>query len=378
MRKFILFVIMVLITTNVNASAIPKTMYNKKIFVMAGNDVRYTSLYTLGQFIYGINEGAIRAKSNLRIYKSSQSYVIEIGTVDTDIKLYIDSGNVLTNVSIKRGVESFSYDSSKHKEMVTTLMFLLPFHDKIEEKAEAQKRKATENEATFVKENMLNFEYHMPLFAGLTWGDEVVDGIKKLSKVNGISNVNADCHLNEDVFGRDPDSIEVIAKIQGQHDWPTKKVTDILNQSDLLSITDEEAKVVTEGVDGCTIRGNIVLFNTPSLVTLHFGKTSFGGQVPYYLNHIRITGNFGANYSKMVDAYKAKYKDYKVKDYLETERFDRFNSYVDFGARNGEDNAVEYWKSNDISDLQMKILIEESNKSQSDQFKEAPQADGAI
>lgn len=379
MKKIIFCLFILLVTTDVFSAVFPKEMSNKKIFVMDGKDVRYTSLWTLGLFIHGLNEGAIKNNGQLKVFKSISSYVIQISSADTDLKLSIDNNNVLTNLSIKRGIESFSFNSTMHHEMVTALSFLLPFNDKVEKNIELQKRKAADKEATFVRDNMLNFEYHMPLFAGLTWGDEFADGLKKLKKVNGISEVSGDCHLDEKVFGRDVDLLTVEDEITGRGDSPTKKITDILKKEDLLTITDDEAKTVTGSVDGCTVRGKIVLFNTPCDITLHFGVTSFGTVVPYYLNHISIKGNFGANHSKLLEAYQSKYKSFKVKKYRpETEREDRFGSSIDFGASYGGDNAIEYFKSNDISDLQQKIMTDEENLKASEEYKDAAQANDAI
>ncbi|WP_224960805.1 hypothetical protein [Geomonas subterranea] len=378
MKKLFLTFLILLFATNAFPAVFPKEMSNKKIFVMAGNDARYSSLWTLGQFVHFLNEGTIEGNGRLKISNSPSSYSIEIISANTNVTMRINAQNVLTELVIKRGIERFTYDSSKHKEMVQSLMFLLPFTDKVEKKAELQKRNAAEKEAVFVRDNMLNFEYHMPLFAGLAWGDEFADGIKKLKKVNGITGISADCHLDEKVFGRDPELLAIQDAMTGKNDSPTKKIEDILNKEDLSTISDDEAKTVNDNVEGCTVRGKIVLFNTPSEIVLEFGKTSYGGQVPYYLNHVRVSGEFGPNLPKLLETYKAKYKDYKVHDMIESERVDRFGSYVNFGAHYGEADSIEYNKSNDISDLQMKILSDEEMRNKSDEYKDAPQADGAI
>jgi hypothetical protein len=270
--------------------------------------------------------------------------------------------------------------------MVSALTFILPFKDKLAEKAEAKRKVNQEKENKFVEDNMLNFEVQMPLFAGLTWGDTFGNALEKVRKVNGIRELEAYCDFDRSFYDPMAEKLKAMQsmgrgnnKSQGEKSQ-TDRIKEALTGGDLSTITAEDAKVATEFIENCKISGKLILFNSEAELTVHIGKTSFGGQVPYYLNHISICGDFEANYDKLAVAYKAKYKDYNVKSIMasETRKSDKFGNEVDFGAACGGGKAVEYWKSDNISDLQNKQIADEINKQKNDQLKSQPQADSAL
>lgn len=151
-------------------SMLPKSATAKPLYVKSKGKVRYTSLMTLGQILSMMNSSAESDGKQLYISKSEGFYLINLHTNSKhEIKFFVDSNNFLKKAVVVNGLEKYELTDSNPEKMVGSLAIVLPFSDGFAKAAEARNEKNKQAEQEYIRENLLNYTVHMPLFAGMTW-----------------------------------------------------------------------------------------------------------------------------------------------------------------------------------------------------------------
>lgn len=310
-----------------------------------------------------LNEDATSSKNRrFKVLKSGDGYLLDYyGNNKSNIKLYIDSNNFLRKIIISKGVEKITLDETKPDKMIQALSNILPFDDKVANKRAAEKKENDEKEKHFTQNNMLNFDKHLPLFAGLRWDDTLSSVVDKLRKAPGFTITSIGCGITDDVPSRESPLGQVILEVL--HGEPQ-------------SMTIDQLRSVEKFLAECYVHGKMILADTEATLIAKVGASKSGSEsAPFvYLNRIGIQGEFSNSKSRLMNLFKNKYKDYEITgpDWSR-EITDRFGSNI-----NIRDNGIDYMKALEISDLQKEQQQKAAAEKQQNELKSKPQADDAL
>lgn len=319
-------------------------------------------------------------------------------TLGADSVVLLDFGGKSTKKyyeGLVKGLGEYSYQTASgvlmivHKLGMVSLAEQKKYNDELKRQrthsqiktSKIEKEKQQEN--LYIDKNMLNFDEHMPLFAGLRWDDKFSSVLKKIRGVNSVTQIHAS-------FSIDEEKINQILSSENNKNKTTQinKILDVIfyrgdSYGDVSVISYEDSKVIDDLVVGCSIYANIVLFDSNANLDLILGGTGTSSiVVPYYLKSIKISNISETSSSRLIDAYNKKYSKYNEDSFNKNSRCDLFGNCVKFGGKkytqDGTTLTVYYVRSEKVEEMLEQIIKEDNHKREINKLKLLPQADSAL